>query len=407
MIKELRFILCLFFILFNCYALAVDFNELPTLARNKNSDVKPIITPTAPNLTAKSYILLDADSGKVLASKEAEVRYEPASLTKMMSMYVISDAIKQGRLKATDKVRVSKSAWKMGGSKMFLKAGQEVTVEDLIKGIIVQSGNDATIAMAEHMAGSESAFVDLMNQQAEILGMHNTHFVTSTGLPDPEHYTTAHDMAILSRAIIKDHPEHYHWYKDKWYSFNGIKQPNRNRLLWRDEDIDGIKTGHTKSAGYCLAASASKKGMRLISIILGASSEAARANDSQRLLNYGYRFFETHHLYKSEQPLVTSRIWFGARNILPVGLKHDLSVTIPFGTYKYLKADISMPNIIKAPVKAGSTIGNLNLLLNHEKIYSEPLIALKAVRHGSLWQSFKDRTKLMFYKWFGVNTQKA
>lgn len=385
---------------------AVDFSDLPTLTRQKSS-VKPIITPTPPNVTAKSYILIDADSGKVLASKEGKARYEPASLTKMMSMYVISDAIKNGRLKLTDTVKISKAAWKMGGSRMFVKAGQEVSVEDLIKGVIVHSGNDATIALAEHIAGSENAFVDLMNQQAQVLGMNNTHFVTSTGLPDPEHYASAEDMAILSRAIIKDHQDHYHWYKDKWFSFNGIKQPNRNRLLWRDGDIDGIKTGHTKSAGYCLAASANKKGMRLIGIVMGSTSEANRANDAQRLLNYGYRFFETHHLYEAEKPLVTSRIWFGINPNVPVGLNHNLAITIPFGSYKYVKADLSLPPVIKAPIKSGQPIGKLKLTLNGETIVSEPLVALNTVQHGGLWQTFKDKTKLVFYKWFGMNTQKA
>ena len=275
----------------------------------------PAIIPSPPGIDAKAYLLMDYDSDYIISSENADERMEPASLTKMMSSYVISNELDKGTLKLDDKVKISEKAWRMPGSRMFVKVGSEVTVGELLKGMIIQSGNDATVALAQHVAGSEDAFASMMNQQAARLGMTSTHFVNSTGLPNPEHYTTAHDLAILARALIHDFPDHYEWYSEKEYKYNKIKQRNRNDLLWRDSSVDGIKTGHTESAGYCLVASAKRKTMRLISVVLGTDSKKGRATESQKLLTYGFRFFETHRLYAANEPLTTVRVWKGDKHL--------------------------------------------------------------------------------------------
>lgn len=367
----------------------------------------PVLTPTPPNVNAEAYILIDVNSGNVIAEKNADAKREPASLTKLMTMYVVSGAIEQGQISLNDDVRISTKAWQTGGSRMFVKVGDRVAVKDLLQGIIVDSGNDACVAMAEHVAGNESSFADLMNQTAKSLGMTGTHFVDSTGLPDPNHYTTARDLAVLARAVILNYPEDYKWYKEKWFTYNGIKQPNRNRLLWRDPTVDGLKTGHTEEAGYCQVSSAVQNNTRLLAVILGAPTDEARADDSQRLLTYGFRFFETHKLYKAAQNISQPRVWKGSQETVPVGLAHDLYVTIPTGQYKNLKPQISLPNGIEAPIQKGQAIGDLTVTLADKVVAKQPLVALADDAKGGFWTRMRDSLSLTVQGWFGSKTEKS
>jgi len=346
--------------------------------------------PAAPEVAAKNYLLVDYASGMVLAEKGADEPIEPASITKMMSTYVVDKEIEAGRLSLDDLVTISEKAWRMGGSRMYVEVNSKVTVRELLKGIIIQSGNDATVALAEHIAGTEEAFVQLMNQYAAELGMDNTTFVNSTGWPDPEHLTTARDIAILATARISEFPENYSLYAEKQYTYNNIKQYNRNKLLWRDETVDGVKTGHTESAGYCLVASAERSGMRLISVVLGTDSEKARADVSQALLNYGFRFFESHTLYTEGEALSRSRIWKGEFEEVPVGLAQDLTVVIPRGAYKDLDASMDIDNNIEAPIAQGQQLGVVNVSLDGELLESVPLVALQPVERGNLFRIAKD-----------------
>jgi len=360
----------------------------------------PVFTPSAPNLDATGYILMDATSGKILAQKDADTRMAPASLTKLMSMYIVSAALKNGQIHLTDKVRISPKAWKTEGSRMFVKANDEVPLKDLLQGVIVASGNDATVALAEFVAGTEEAFTAMMNQTAKMLGMNNSHFMDSTGLPDKNHYSTAHDLAILSQAYIKSFPEDYGYYSEKWYSYNNIRQPNRNRLLWRFPYADGLKTGHTAEAGYCLVASAKKDGMRLISVVLGTPSDDARTEDSIRLLTYGFRFFETHKLYNAATPLVNARVWQGQKSESPLGLTEDLYVTVPTGQYKKLQAALALNNPIKAPIIKGEAYGTLNIMLGDQVVASMPLIALDSNPKGGFFRRASDSVKYNIHKYF-------
>jgi len=364
-------------------------------------------TPSAPNIQGTGYILMDANSGKILAEKSSNDRMPPASLTKLMSMYIISNALKTGQIKLDDKVLVSTKAWKTEGSRMFIKAGDEVPVKDLLQGIVVVSGNDATVAMAEHIAGTEEAFTDLMNNQAKLLGMNQSHFIDSTGLPNPEHYSTAHDLALLTQSYIKQFPEDYSYYSEKWFAYGGIKQPNRNRLLWRYQFADGLKTGHTSEAGYCLVASAKKDNMRLISVVLGEPSDMARTEDSMRLMVYGFRFFETHKLYSTDKPVVSTRIWQGENSNTNLGIQDDLYVTVPTGQYKKLQATLTLPNPLKAPIVKGQSYGTLNILLNDEVIASKPLIALEDNPKGGLLRRATDSVKFNINKYFSKPEEKA
>ena len=357
--------------------------------------------PIAPKLAAKGYVLMDFNSGQVIAENKADQRMEPASLTKMMSTYVISHEIKEGNISLQDKVTISKKAWRMPGSRMFVEVGKQVDVESLMKGIIIQSGNDATVAMAEYVAGSEEAFASLMNTYAQQLGMQNTHFVNSTGLPDPEHYTTPHDLALLASALIRDFPEHYKIYAEKKFTFNNITQYNRNKLLWRDKYVDGIKTGHTESAGFCLVASGVRDGMRLISVVLGTSSDAARVQESQKLLSYGFRFFRSHKLYDANTEIGSTRIWKGASDTVSLGLEKPLYVTVPRGQYKQLKPGISYQSIIEAPINKYQVLGQLTVTLNDKLIAERPLIALEEIEQGSWWKRFVDWLLLLVKGWFG------
>jgi len=357
-------------------------------------------TTRPPHLNVKSYLLQDIRSGVILSEENADVRIEPASLTKMMTMYIVSEALRSGKIQLSDKVEISKKSWRTGGSRMFLKAGEEVSVEDLIKGIIVESGNDAAIAMAEFVAANEEAFVGLMNQQTKELGMANTHFVNVTGLPDPNHYTTARDLSKLGQALISEFPEYYHWYKQKWFTYNGIKQPNRNRLLWHDAAVDGIKTGHTKDAGYCLVASAERSGSRLIAVIVGANSDRSRAENAEKLLNYGFKHFETHKLYNAGTPLTKLRVWRGASLKVPFGIANDFYVTIPSGQYNNLKITIDSKKLLQAPITKGQAYGNLKITLNDDVISTMPLIALEDCAQGSLIRRITDGISLSIHKLF-------
>jgi D-alanyl-D-alanine carboxypeptidase (penicillin-binding protein 5/6) len=352
--------------------------------------------PAPPQVAAKNYILVDANSGHVLAEKEADVQVEPASITKLMTSYVIYKELEAGRLSMDDMVTISEKAWRMGGSRMYVEVDKQVSVHDLMKGLIIQSGNDATVALAEHVAGTERAFVDLMNQYAVELGMAGTQFLNSTGWPEKGHVTTARDISKLALAVIKEFPEHYAWYKEKVFTFNDIKQYNRNKLLWSDESVDGIKTGHTESAGYCLVASAVRSDMRLISVVLGTDSEKTRASVSQSVLNYGFRFFETHKLYAAGEILNRSRVWKGDSEKVSLGLLEDLYVTIPSGSYGALEAVMDVDANIVAPLDKGSQHGAVRVNLAEEEMLHTPLVALESVSEGSLFQIAKDHILQLF-----------
>jgi D-alanyl-D-alanine carboxypeptidase (penicillin-binding protein 5/6) len=356
----------------------------------------PTLIPSPPRLAATGYLLMDFKSGQILAESKADERMEPASLTKMMTAYSVFHELKANHIRIDDKVRISEKAWRMPGSRMFIEVGSTVSVEELIKGMIIQSGNDASVALAEFVAGSEDAFVPLMNVHAKTLGLTGTHFVNSTGLPDPNHYTTPRDMATLAMALIREFPEHYSLYSEKKYTYNKITQSNRSLLLYRDDSVDGVKTGHTESAGYCLVASAKRKDMRLISVVMGANSENARAQESQKLLNYGFRFFETHRLYTAGEALKQMRIWKGASDTLPLGLSDELFVTVPRGQYKDLEASLSVDKTIVAPAAQGQAFGTVDIHLGKELLAQRPLVALESVAEGSLWQQVKDNVMLMF-----------
>ncbi len=354
------------------------------------------IIPAAPDIGARGYILIDYASGHVIAEKRADERMEPASLTKMMSAYIILDELKHNKIGLGDKVLISEKAWRMPGSRTFVEVGKRVEVETLLKGMIIQSGNDATVALAEYVAGDESVFATMMNQVAAKLGMEGTHFTNSTGLPDPDHYTTARDMVTLARALIRDFPKHYAWYSIKKFTYNGITQYNRNKLLWRDDSVDGLKTGHTDAAGYCLVASAKKDEMRLISVVLGTKSEDARARESQKLLNYGFRFFESHRLYAPREALTSVRVWKGDKEEVALGLAQELIITIPRGEYDNLKAAMKIQPNLTAPINKGASYGTVVVSLDGNTIAEAPLIALEDIPEGGLFQSLKDEILLMF-----------
>lgn len=349
--------------------------------------------PAAPQLGANSYILVDFNSDRILVEHNADMGVEPASITKLMTAYVVFSELAQGNITLEDSVPVSEKAWRTGGSRMFIDPSMQVSVEDLIRGMVIQSGNDASVALAEYVAGSEEAFASLMNHYAEQLGMTNTHFVNATGLPDPEHYTTARDISILSAATIRDFPDYYPWYSEKEFTFNGIRQHNRNTLLWRDPAIDGLKTGHTEAAGYCLAASAKRDGMRLVSAVMGSSSESSRASESQTLLNYGFRFFETVQLYEAGKEIAQARVWKGMSEEVALGLGEPLFVTIPRGRYDDLEAQVQIEPQLSAPLAAGQIVGSINVHLGEELVAARDLIALAAVEEagffGSAWDSMK------------------
>lgn len=350
--------------------------------------------PKPPSTGAKSYLLQDFHSHRTLAEKASDEPVEPASITKLMTAYIIFSELAAGNIALDEMVTVSEKAWRTPGSRMFIEVGKQVSVEDLLKGMIIQSGNDATVALAEHVAGSEETFAALMNQRGEEIGLTGSHFMNTTGLPDPQHYMTARDIALVAERVILEHPEYYKWYSEKEFTFNEITQYNRNKLLWRDDSVDGIKTGHTDSAGYCLVTSAERDGMRLITVVLGTGSENARAKASQSLLNYGFRFYETRMLYDAGSKLSTTRVWKGASDTLQVGILDPLHVTVQRGKYKSLDATMIIDTHIIAPVEQGQVLGSVRIKLGDEIVSEQPLIAMDNIAEGSFWQRIVDEALL-------------
>ncbi len=382
---------------FKKFTLFLFFGLLVTVLQ-ANAENAEITTPPAPNVAATAYILQDFHTGKVLAENNADARRAPASLTKIMTVYVVFRELSNGHLHLEDMANISEKAWKTSGSRMFVELGNQVKVEDLLKGVIIQSGNDASVALAEHVAGNEATFADMMNQHAARLGMTNSHFKNSDGLPMDDHYTSARDLAILTTALIKEFPDYYRWFSQKEFTFNKITQHNRNQLLSRDESVDGVKTGFTDDAGYCLVASALREDMRLISVVLGAKSANARANENQSLLNYGFRFFESHRLYEGKKPLNEARIWKGAEKTIPLGLAEDLYATIPRRQYNDLKGVITVDKKITAPVKEGAKQGSVKVTLKDQVINEKDLVALKTVEQGNIIQRLSDSVLMMMEK---------
>lgn len=360
----------------------------------------PLI-PAAPQISAKAFLLIDANSGEILVSGNADESQPPASLTKMMTSYIATHELDKGNINKADKVRISIKAWKTPGSRMFIKEGSSVSVEDLLRGIIIQSGNDASVAMAEFIAGSEDAFADLMNQHAQLLGMNGTHFINATGLPSQHHYTTAGDLAKLARAIIVDHAEYYGMYSEQAFTYNSIRQPNRNKLLWRDKSVDGLKTGHTEEAGYCLVASAQRTGMRLIAVVLGTRSEEARATETQKLLTYGFRYYETRKLYSAGQVLEEAKVWGGAADKVNLGVVEDIFITVPRGQYSSLQASMELDEYITAGVETGQSYGNMQVKLQDQVVLAQPLVALETVEPGGFFKRLWDQLVLFFLKLIG------
>ncbi|MGP8290694.1 D-alanyl-D-alanine carboxypeptidase family protein [Vreelandella zhanjiangensis] len=354
------------------------------------------IIPAAPQLAASSWILLDANSGRVLAEHNSDERLAPASLTKLMTAYLVERELDRGTIKLDDLVNVSENAWRTGGSKMFIEVGNQIPVEELLHGIIIVSGNDSSVAMAEHLAGGEAPFADLMNQHATRLGMENTHFENATGLPSDNHYSTAHDLARLSRHIINDYPEHYAIYSQRHFSYGGIDQPNRNRLLWRDPSVDGLKTGWTDAAGYCLVSSAERDGMRLISVVMGTNSDEARAQETQKLLSYGFRFYETMKLYERGAVLETPRVWGGDINELRVGVNEEVYMTLPRNRSEELRARLNLNADLQAPIAVGDDVGTLEVYLGEEMVGERPLVALENVEEGGLFKRLFDQVQRFF-----------
>ncbi|WP_434341559.1 serine hydrolase [Motilimonas cestriensis] len=375
--------------------LFVSFSSLAT----------PRAIPNAPTIAAKGYLLVDYDSGEVLAGKDQDVPIPPASLTKMMTSYVIGQEIKAGNISLDDQVVISEKAWSKNfpdSSKMFIEVGKTVSVADLNRGIIIQSGNDACVAMAEHIAGSEEAFADLMNTWAKQLGMTNSHFENSHGLHSETHNTSPMDMAILAKALIRDVPEEYAIYKEQSFSFNNITQYNRNSLLWdKSLNVDGIKTGHTSDAGYSLVSSATKDGMRLIAVVMGTSSEQARKEESKKLLNWGFRFFETLTPYNAGDKLASERIWMGDKEYVDLGVIESTPITIPRGSAKNLKANFVLDTELAAPIAKGQVVGKVFYEVDNETLAEFPLVALNDINEGSWFSRLMDYFQLLFKRWFG------
>jgi len=364
------------------------------------ASAQSVLIPSPPQIAGSSWVLMDSLSGRVIMEHNSDERLPPASLSKMMTAYIVERELDEGRIAMTDMVPISVKAWRTEGSRTFVREGTTVPVETLLKGVIVQSGNDASVALAEYIAGSESAFVDIMNQQAKALGMENTRFQNATGLPAENHYSTAKDMAILAQAIIEDYPENYPLYAEKHFTYNNIRQPNRNTLLWRDDSVDGLKTGHTEEAGYCLVASAKRDQTRLIATVMGASSADARAQEVQKMLNYGFRYYETERLFRGGQELVESRVWGGEQDQVSVGMPEDVFVTIPRGSREQLESVVDLDSVIKAPIKVGDELGRVKVTLDGETLVDEPVLALTDVQEGGLFKRLWDAIKLFFVQLF-------
>lgn len=358
------------------------------------------IIPAPPQLAAKSYVLMDAATGQILINNDGDERLPPASLTKLMTAYLATLEMKKGQVRPTDLVTISEKAWKTGGSKMFVEVGKQVSLGDLLHGIIIQSGNDASVAVSEYLAGSEDVFAELMNKTAAQLGMKNSHFMNATGLPDPNHFSSAHDMAILARAIIYEDPAHYAIYSQKEFLWNKIKQPNRNLLLWRDSTVDGLKTGHTEEAGYCMVASAKRNNLRLIAVLFGTSSEKARAEETQKLLTYGFRFYENRTLYKKGVEVKKIRVWKGTNNEVSTGFAEDLSITLLKNQFNNIQLQVSAAKELMAPVVAGQVLGKVAVKVGDKIVYSTDLVALQTVEQGSFLSRIWDSIVLFFKRLF-------
>ena len=370
----------------------------PTLAQAPAPPPHPRITavPSPPDIAASGYILQDFHTGRVIAEKNADEQLPPASLTKLMTAYLVFEALTKGDINLEDRVTVSEKAWRMQGSRMFIEVDKHVRLEDLLRGMIVQSGNDASVALAEFVAGGEDSFTDLMNRKAQDLGLRNTVFSNSTGMPASPHHSTARDIAALSAAIIRDFPHFYGFYSEKSYTYNNIRQPNRNGLLWLDIGVDGLKTGYTEKAGYCLAGSAHREGMRLISVVMGTQGKKAREIAVRELLNYGFRFYATHRLFQAGAPVTHAKVWKASMESITLGLTEDLSVTIPKGQDDRLETSMEPTARIMAPVRKGQSLGTVRVTLDGQILAARPLVALEDVPEGGFWDRAVDNLMLMF-----------
>jgi len=366
------------------------------LMANAASAADPNQVPAPPTLAAKAYLLQDHNSGRTLAALNENQKLDPASITKLMTAYAVFRSIKDQRIGLEDPVVISETAWRTGGSRSFVDLGDRVPLSVLLQGMIIQSGNDASVALAEHVSGSESAFADLMNQYAKELGMSDTQYRNATGLPDPEHYTTASDILKVANAIISEFPQYYRWYSQKEFLWNGITQSNRNGLLWRDSTVDGMKTGFTDTAGYCLVSSALRDGMRVVAVVLGTDSPRARERESQTLLNYGYRFYETKLLLAAGKPLSEVRVWKGEQPLAGVGVNRDIWVTIPRGTADQIKPTFTLPAQVLAPLDPAVALGKVRVTLANETIAEAGLYPVAPLATGSLWQQGRDTVLLWF-----------
>jgi serine-type D-Ala-D-Ala carboxypeptidase (penicillin-binding protein 5/6) len=362
----------------------------------KSTPAASISIPTAPQVEARTYIVVDYRTDKVLAAKDATARVEPASLTKLMTAYIVFQELAAGKLKLDEQVTVSEHAWRSEGSRTFIELGKPVTVQDLILGMIVQSGNDATIALAERIAGTEDTFAQMMNANAQRLGMTGSHFENSSGLPSPQHYTTARDLSLLANAMIREYPQYYKWFSVREFEHNGIKQQNRNGLLEKDPTVDGLKTGHTDSAGYCLVTSALRDGMRLVSVVMGSTSMKARENASAALLNYGFTFYDTKLVVKGGAVLATARVWKGQSPSVDLGIKDDLYVTVPRGGAEGLKTAADVQPRLIAPLAVDATVGGLRVFTGGQTLQTIPLHPLKNVAAGGWWRRLIDTIRLWF-----------
>lgn len=359
-----------------------------------------VLVPNPPEIAAQGYVVMDATTGTILSQKNADVSLPPASLTKIMTSYIAARELAAGRIKPTDMVPVSVRAWSMEGSRMFIREGTKVPVEDLLKGIVIQSGNDASVALAEYIAGSEDAFADMMNQVAAQLGMTGSHFVNATGLPNEQHYTTARDLAHLTQHLIAEFPEHYKIYSQKEFEYNGILQRNRNRLLWRDRYVDGVKTGHTSVAGFCLVASAVRNGMRLITVVLGTNSDEARMRETQKLLAYGFRYFQTRKLYDDDETLYEAKVWMAPRDTVRVGLAKALTLTFPRGHFDEIDPQIDLDAILRAPLSYGDQVGEVRIMLDDELLAKRPVVVLEDVPPANIFVRLWHAIYLFFMQLF-------
>ena len=370
-----------------------------------SASVASNIVPDAPPVSSKSYILMDAYSGTVVTERDSDNPLPPASLTKIMTSFVAAAELAAGRIALDDEVPISVKAWRTGGSKMFVREGTRVLLEDLLRGIIIQSGNDASVAVAEYIGGDENGFANMMNAHAQELGMTSSRFVNATGLPDDGHYSSARDMALLTAALVERYPDHYKLYAEKSFKYGDIDQPNRNRLLWRDKSVDGVKTGHTNAAGYCLVASALRDSTRLVAAVMGADSIDARFQDAQKLLAYGFRYFETREIYQPGAVLKTAEVWYGTEETVDIGIADALRLTLPRGRYDDLDAVTDLPKDIEAPIAAGAELGTVRITLDDELLAEVPLVAKAAVPQAAFLSRLGDGIALFFRDLLGMSSE--